>query len=88
MTYSDYVIFVDESGDDGLASIDRDYPVFVLDFYIFRKDHYGTAVVPKIQCSHFRRIHPFGLVGPAKKFKALRLYCIVDCNSTEEEEEN
>ena len=53
ITYSDYVIVVDESGDHGLASIDRDYPVFVLDFCIFRKDHYGTAVVPKIQAFRF-----------------------------------
>jgi len=38
MTYSDYVIYVDESGDHTLTAIDRDYPVFVLDFCIFRKD--------------------------------------------------
>ena len=53
MTYSDYVIFVDESGDHGLASIDRDYPLFVLDFCIFRKDHYATAVLPKIGAFKF-----------------------------------
>ncbi|MCY3728612.1 MAG: DUF3800 domain-containing protein [Nitrospira sp.] len=49
MTYSDYVIFVDESGDHSLESIDREYPVFVLDFCIFRKDHYTNDVVPKVQ---------------------------------------
>lgn len=30
MTYNDYVIYVDESGDHTLTAIDRDYPVFVL----------------------------------------------------------
>lgn len=28
--FSDYVVYVDESGDHSLASIDRDFPVFVL----------------------------------------------------------
>ena len=57
MTYSDYVMFFDESGDHGLESIDRDYPVFVLDFCIFRKDNYANAIVPKVQVfkfAHFR----------------------------------
>lgn len=53
MIYSDYVIYVDESGDHGLDSVDRDYPVFVLDFCIFRKDHYVTAVVPMVQAFKF-----------------------------------
>lgn len=53
MTYSDYIIYVDESGDHGLDSIDSDYPVFVLDFCIFRKDHYANAVVPKVQAFKF-----------------------------------
>ena len=34
MIYGDYLVFVDESGDYGLVSIDPDYPVFVLDFRI------------------------------------------------------
>ncbi len=55
MAYSDYVIYVDESGDHGLHSIDRDYPVFVLAFCIFRKDHYFSAVSPKLQ--EFKFVH-------------------------------
>lgn len=47
--YSDYIIYVDESGDHSLASIDPDYPVFVLDFCIFRKDHYANVFAPRIQ---------------------------------------
>lgn len=53
MNYSDYVIYVDESGDHGLASIDRDYPVFVLDFCIFHKDHYANVVAPRVQAFKF-----------------------------------
>lgn len=53
MTYSDYVIYVDESGDHSLVSIDPGYPVFVLDFCIFRKDHYASAVAPQVQAFKF-----------------------------------
>ena len=54
MTYSDYIIYVDESGDHGLDSINRDYPAFVLDFCIIRKDHYSDTVVPGIQTFKFK----------------------------------
>lgn len=54
MSYSDYVVFVDESGDHGLASIDRDYPVFVLDFCIFRKEDYIQNVVPSVEAFKFK----------------------------------
>lgn len=53
MPYSDYVIYVDESGDHSLTAIDRDYPVFVLDFCIFRKDHYASVVAPAVQAFKF-----------------------------------
>ncbi|MDR2189439.1 MAG: DUF3800 domain-containing protein [Azonexus sp.] len=38
--WSDTIIYVDESGDHSLESIDPEYPVFVLAFCIFRKDEY------------------------------------------------
>lgn len=53
MEYSDYIIYVDESGDHGLATIDRDYPVFVLDFCIFKKEDYLNGVVPALQAFKF-----------------------------------
>jgi hypothetical protein len=53
VNYSDYVIYVDESGDHSLDSIDRDYPVFVLDFCILRKDHYAATVAPRVQAFKF-----------------------------------
>lgn len=54
MSYSDYIIYVDESGDHSLTSIDNDYPVFVLCFCIFKKDVYTTSIVPAVQAFKFR----------------------------------
>lgn len=56
MNYSEYIIYVDESGDHSVTSIDDDYPIFVLDFCIFRKEHYASVVSPRVQSfkfSHF-----------------------------------
>ena len=53
MNYSDYIIFVDESGDHSLEYIDVEYPVFVLDFCVFRKDIYIRDLVPKLHMFKF-----------------------------------
>lgn len=47
--FSDYIVYVDESGDHSLASIDRDYPVFVLALCVFHKRHYAEKIVPAVQ---------------------------------------
>ena len=47
--HSDYIVYVDESGDHSLTSIDPDYPVFVLSFCIFRKEEYASGVTPVIR---------------------------------------
>ncbi len=47
-TFNDYIVFIDESGDHGLESIDPNYPVFVLAFCLFKKDVYANQVVPSI----------------------------------------
>ncbi len=49
VTFSDYVVYVDESGDHSLESVDPDYPVFVLAFGIFHKRHYAEKIVPAIE---------------------------------------
>ncbi|HEY8579628.1 MAG TPA: DUF3800 domain-containing protein [Beijerinckiaceae bacterium] len=54
MNFSDYVIYVDESGDHGLASIDPQYPVFVLVFCLVRKSDYRHWIVPRLQEFKFR----------------------------------
>ncbi|MBV8646918.1 DUF3800 domain-containing protein [Paludibacterium sp.] len=47
--FSDYVVYVDESGDHSLASIDEGYPVFVLALCIFHKRHYSEKIIPAIE---------------------------------------
>lgn len=49
MDFSDYIIYVDESGDHNLKSIDPNYPIFALAFCIFEIKGYIENVVPKIQ---------------------------------------
>jgi hypothetical protein len=46
--FSDYVVYVDESGDHSLASIDADYPVFVLALCVFHKRHYAEKIIPAV----------------------------------------
>jgi len=52
--FSDYIIYVDESGDHSLASINPEFPVFVLAFCIFHKPEYASQVTPAIQQFKFR----------------------------------
>jgi hypothetical protein len=47
--FSDYVVYVDESGDHSLASIDSEYPVFVLALCIFHKRHYSEKIIPAVE---------------------------------------
>lgn len=47
--FSDYIVYVDESGDHSLASIDPDYPVFVLALCVFHKRHYAEKIIPAVE---------------------------------------
>lgn len=47
--FSDYVVYVDESGDHSLASIDPDFPVFVLALCVFHKRHYAEKIIPAVE---------------------------------------
>jgi hypothetical protein len=49
MSFSNYIVYVDESGDHGLDKIDPEYPLFVLAFCIFKKTDYVCDIVPAIQ---------------------------------------
>ena len=53
MNYSDYIVFADESGDPNPASPDANYPVFVLNFCVFRKDEYAASVLPAVTAFKF-----------------------------------
>lgn len=52
--YSDYIVFVDESGDHGLEAIDPGYPLFVLAFCILRKEDYVRQLTPSMQMVKFK----------------------------------
>lgn len=47
--FSDYVVYVDESGDHSLVSIDPAYPVFVLALCVFHKRHYSEKIIPAVE---------------------------------------
>jgi len=54
--FSNFVVYVDESGDHGMQTVDPNYPVFVLAFCVFYKSHYCEKVVPaleKFKFNHF-----------------------------------
>ncbi len=53
LEYSDYIAYVDESGDHSLTSIDEGYPVFVLSFCVFQKIHYSHVVTPALRMLKF-----------------------------------
>lgn len=47
--FSDHLVFVDESGDHSLESIDPDFPLFALSFCIIRKDVYSDFLTPHVR---------------------------------------
>lgn len=54
--FSKHIVYVDESGDHNLQSIDQSYPIFVLAFCVFHKRHYSEVIVPtleKFKFNHF-----------------------------------
>lgn len=52
--YSKFVVYVDESGDHSLESVDEQYPVFVLAFCVFHKGYYASEVVPAVEAFKFK----------------------------------
>lgn len=54
MEFSDYIVFADESGDHGLASVDREFPVFALVFCVFEKASYTEKVEPAFRRLKFK----------------------------------
>ncbi len=56
LPYGDYIVYVDKSGDHGLASMDPNYPIFVLAFCIFEKRVLASEVTPamlRFKFAHF-----------------------------------
>ncbi|MGB0662764.1 MAG: DUF3800 domain-containing protein [Pontibacterium sp.] len=52
--FSRHIVYVDESGDHNLQSIDQSYPVFVLAFCVFHKTHYSDVIVPALERFKFK----------------------------------
>lgn len=52
--FSDYIVFVDESGDHALNKVDPDFPIFNLVFVIIEKQAYARAIVPALKEFKFR----------------------------------
>lgn len=54
--FSNFIVYVDESGDHSLQNVYPEYPLFVLAFCVFYKRHYAEHVVPaleKFKFNHF-----------------------------------
>ncbi|WMR34735.1 DUF3800 domain-containing protein [Metapseudomonas otitidis] len=49
MKYSDWIVFVDESGDHSLESIDEAYPIFALTFCVIRKEEYLQNLIVNLK---------------------------------------
>ncbi len=74
-----YQVFVDESGDHGLASIDSTFPVFVLVFCIFENAAYARHALPamaEFKFKHFGHdqaiLHEHDIRKDVGPFKILR----------------
>lgn len=52
--FSKYIVYVDESGDHGMRTIDEQYPMFVLAFCVFHKRHYSEHVVSELEKFKFK----------------------------------
>jgi hypothetical protein len=54
VTFSDYIVFADESGDHGLVTVDPQFPVFALVFCIFEKTRYAEEIEPAFRRLKFK----------------------------------
>lgn len=79
MDYGDFIVFVDESGDHSLTSIDPNFPVFCLAFCLFKKQQYVQVAVPLMQNFKFRWfghdtvvMHEADIVKKRKQFAFLQ----------------
>ncbi len=64
MNFSEYIVYVDESGDHGVTSVDTNYPLFVLACCVFKKNAYINRLVPAFQSFKFDYFGHDGVVFP------------------------
>lgn len=77
--FSEHIVFVDESGDHGMAGVDPTYPMFVLAFCVFRKMEYIETVCPAVQRLKFKHwghdavvLHEHDIRKPAGAYSFLQ----------------
>jgi len=54
LPFSEYIVYLDESGDHSLEVIDPQFPIFVLSACVFRKSDYSASIVPSFLDLKFR----------------------------------
>lgn len=54
MEFSDYIVYVDESGNIDMLNNDKDFPVFVLAFCVFHKKYYTESVIKSVEQLKFK----------------------------------
>jgi hypothetical protein len=52
--FSDYIVYVDESGDPNLSNINPVFPMFCLSFCVVEKSNYVSSIVPSFQNFKFK----------------------------------
>lgn len=84
--FSDYIVYVDESGDHGLDKVDPNYPLFVLVFCIFRKDIYRRECSPILQEFKFKHFgHDMVVLHEREIRKAQKNFSILINRAVREE---
>lgn len=54
MNFSDYIVYLDESGSPALGADREDFPAFVLACVCVEKTHYSNTLVPQLQSLKFK----------------------------------
>ena len=102
MSFSEYIVYVDEAGDHGLASVDADFPVFVLAFCIFDKQQYINQTTPAVQQFKFnffghdmtilhereirKSIEPFNILQERQQVNK-KTHIVFECRGKKEDNE-
>jgi hypothetical protein len=78
--FSDYIVFVDESGSPTLEPVDPNYPIFVLIFCVIKKSDYSHAIQPAFKDLKFKyfghdmtALHSHDIRKPKGEFSFLQI---------------
>ena len=84
--FSNFVVYVDESGDHGMQTVDPDYPIFVLALCVFYKGHYSKKVVRQLTHTPelLEDLAELSPTGSAVAFVRDNNLWLVNCETTEQ----